>query len=61
MEIINNENTKKLSKTIAQYCLRVFVFLVLRRLFINGIFLEHVHAPIVYPLVKNRNMKTALL
>lgn len=26
MEIINNENTKKLSKAIAQYCLRVFVF-----------------------------------
>lgn len=26
---------------------------MLRRLFISGIFLEHVHAPIVYPLVKN--------
>lgn len=53
MEIINNENTKKLSKAIAQYCLRVFVFLVLRRLFISGIFLEHVHAPIISFLVKD--------
>ena len=53
MEIINNENTKKLSKAIAQYCLRVFVFLVLRRLFISGIFLEHVHSPIISFLVKD--------
>ncbi len=53
MEIINNENTKKLSKAIAQYCLRIFIFLVLRRLFISGIFLEHVHAPIISFLVKD--------
>lgn len=53
MEIINNENTKKLSKAIVQYCLRVFVFLVLRRLFISGIFLKHVHAPIISFLVKD--------
>ena len=55
MEIINNENTKKLPEAIAQYCLRVFVFLVLRRLFISDIFLEHVHAPIISFLIKNMN------
>lgn len=44
---------QKNSKAIVQYCLRVFVFLVLRRLFISGIFLEHVHAPIISFLVKD--------
>lgn len=53
MEIINNENTKKLSETILSYCLRVFVFLMLRRLFTSDIFLEHVHSPIISFLVKD--------
>lgn len=60
MEIINNENTKKLSKAIAQYCLRIFVFLVLRRLFISDIFLEHVHSPIISFLTKNMNSEDGL-
>ena len=53
MEKAVNKEFKSAIRTILSYCLRVFVFLVLRRLFISGIFLEHVHAPVVYPLVKN--------
>ena len=53
MEMINNENTKKLSKAIAQYCLRVFVFLVLRKLFLTDIFISSAYNYIVYPLVKD--------
>ncbi len=60
MEKAVNKEFKSTIRTILSYCLRVFVFLVLRRLFISGIFLEHVHAPIISFLIKNMNPEDGL-
>ena len=53
MEKAVNKDFKSTIRAILSYCLRVFVFLVLRRLFTSDIYAYYIYAPFICLLTKN--------